>query len=396
MRVSDPRLHKQYGTEVHNFDLDVWERERENIVCVDSYAKFAQNPAMQSHFLDTGDRLLAEASPYDLVWGIGYRADHVSARQSPLWRGLKLLGKALKTVWRHFCDRARPPTRHQLLSPQADSPSSRDCIFEVDPSTRQQLCPEDTSATASPSGCPDSVPNVPSDHGGDVLALMSTAQSDQHPPLLAEQGPCLVAGVVSMDDSSFTKIKIHSCPVVVQLGCVALLDTGSPQAFINTHALESMKRAGAASAICEQHTPPRSWGGFGKFPPLQISTTVLLSVHFLHNNRPTTSLAVQAYVVLAEAMQHDVLFERDSWMRFNDRSYRTLPPHPGNNRISGELTLSLPGLHGATAFVPDSSARHESFHLLYAGDAGITLSRDHPLVEVDLVRSNGAPALVGC
>ena len=78
MRVSDPRLHKQYGTEVHNFDLDVWERERENIVCVDSYAKFAQNPAMQSHFLDTGDRLLAEASPYDLVWGIGYRVDHVS------------------------------------------------------------------------------------------------------------------------------------------------------------------------------------------------------------------------------------------------------------------------------------------------------------------------------
>ena len=39
MRVSDPRLHKQYGREVRNFDLAVWEHEPENIVLVGSYAK---------------------------------------------------------------------------------------------------------------------------------------------------------------------------------------------------------------------------------------------------------------------------------------------------------------------------------------------------------------------
>ena len=89
------------------------------------------------HLLDTGDRLLAEASPYDLLRGIGYRADHVSARQPLLWCGLNLLGKALQTVRCLFRDRAPPPTRHQPLSPQGDSLSSRDCIFEVDPSTRQ-------------------------------------------------------------------------------------------------------------------------------------------------------------------------------------------------------------------------------------------------------------------
>ena len=95
-------------------------------------------------------------------------------------------------------------------------------------------------------------------------------------------------------------------------------------------------------------------------------------------------------------MQHDVLLGRDSWMRFNDRSYRTLPPRPGNSRALRELTLSLPGLHGATTIVPDSSAHHESFPMLHSRDAGITLSRDHRLVDVDLVRSNGAPALAGC
>ena len=95
-------------------------------------------------------------------------------------------------------------------------------------------------------------------------------------------------------------------------------------------------------------------------------------------------------------MQHDVLLGRDSWMRFNDRSYRKLPPRPGNNRVLGELTLSIPGIHGATAFFPDASTHQESFHLLYTGDSGMVISRDHRLIEVGLVRSNGAPALAGC
>ena len=47
----------------------MWERERENTVLVGSCAKFAQTLTMQAHLLDTGDKLLAEASPYDLVWG---------------------------------------------------------------------------------------------------------------------------------------------------------------------------------------------------------------------------------------------------------------------------------------------------------------------------------------
>ena len=47
MRVSDPRLHKQYGREVRGFVLAVWERERENVVLVGSYDKFARNPVMQ-------------------------------------------------------------------------------------------------------------------------------------------------------------------------------------------------------------------------------------------------------------------------------------------------------------------------------------------------------------
>ena len=79
-----------------------------------------------------------------------------------------------------------------------------------------------------------------------------------------------------MDHSSFTtKIKIHSGPVAVQLDCVALLDKGSSQTFINTHALKSMERVGVAAAICERHTLPRSWGAMASphlsRPPLQCT-----------------------------------------------------------------------------------------------------------------------------
>ena len=95
-------------------------------------------------------------------------------------------------------------------------------------------------------------------------------------------------------------------------------------------------------------------------------------------------------------MQHDVLLGRASWMRLNDGSYRTLAPRPETNRVLGELTTSLSRLHGATAFVPDSPIRPERFHLLYVGEAGITLSRDHRFIEVGLVRRDGVPALADC
>ena len=72
------------------------------------------------------------------------------------------------------------------------------------------------------------------------------------------------------------------------------------------------------------------------------------------------------------------------------------PPRPGNNRVLRELTLSLTGLYGAKACVTDASAHLESFYLIYGGDAGITPSRGHRFVEVDLVRSSGAPTLASC
>ena len=92
-------------------------------------------------------------------------------------------------------------------------------------------------------------------------------------------------------------------------------------------------------------------------------------------------------------MQHAVLLGRDSWMRFSDRAYRTLPPRPSDNRVLGNVTLSRQHSSGTVDFASDFSVPTGCYHLLYAGDRGISLTRNHQLVQLSLVRSNGATAL---
>ena len=94
-------------------------------------------------------------------------------------------------------------------------------------------------------------------------------------------------------------------------------------------------------------------------------------------------------------MQHAVLLGRDSWMRFNNRSHRALPPRPHDNRVFGELTLSHHATTGVSAYVIDATATDGGFHLLYDGTVGVTLSDEPQLLEVSLVSSNGLPALTG-
>ena len=94
-------------------------------------------------------------------------------------------------------------------------------------------------------------------------------------------------------------------------------------------------------------------------------------------------------------MQHAVLLGRDSWMRFNTRSHRALTPRPHDNRVFGELTLSHHATTGVSAYAIDPTATGGGFHLLYDGTVGVTFSDEPQLLEVNLVCSNGSPALTG-
>lgn len=86
---------KKLGREVRDFDDDAWNAARWEIVVRGNEAKFGQNPELREYLLNTGDRVLVEASPRDRIWGIGMGAANPDAENPEAWRGLNLLGFAL-------------------------------------------------------------------------------------------------------------------------------------------------------------------------------------------------------------------------------------------------------------------------------------------------------------
>ncbi len=93
--ASSPAAAKKEGRLVRAFDGTVWERERFALVVAGSVHKFGQNAELRDFLVNTGDRVLVEASPVDRIWGIGLAADDPRAEDPAGWRGLNLLGFAL-------------------------------------------------------------------------------------------------------------------------------------------------------------------------------------------------------------------------------------------------------------------------------------------------------------
>ncbi len=98
LQAASPSAAKRLGRQVRGFQQDRWEEARSEIVVRGNLAKFSQNPLLRDFLLDTGDRVLVEASPVDRIWGIGLAADDPRAENPEQWRGLNLLGFALMEV----------------------------------------------------------------------------------------------------------------------------------------------------------------------------------------------------------------------------------------------------------------------------------------------------------
>lgn len=86
---------KEIGRQIANFDDKVWNGNKFEIVVKGNFHKFGQNEKLKEYLLNTGDRILVEASPVDAIWGIGMAQDHQNAHDPSLWRGPNLLGFAI-------------------------------------------------------------------------------------------------------------------------------------------------------------------------------------------------------------------------------------------------------------------------------------------------------------
>ena len=98
LKESNPSNQQKMGREIKNFDPIIWDNHKIGIVLYGNYLKFTQHKDLKERLLATENKTLAEASPYDLIWGIGFRATDEKALDEKNWKGKNLLGKTLMLV----------------------------------------------------------------------------------------------------------------------------------------------------------------------------------------------------------------------------------------------------------------------------------------------------------
>lgn len=98
LKEKSPFKQKNWGRKVKNFNAEIWSQIAPDIVFRGNIEKFSQNKDLLQRLSQTKDTLLVEASPYDVIWGIGLKASDPKALNPKEWRGQNLLGSILTRV----------------------------------------------------------------------------------------------------------------------------------------------------------------------------------------------------------------------------------------------------------------------------------------------------------
>lgn len=95
LAARNPGAAKAEGRKVNNFNQEIWNKHKFDLVVNANLAKFGSNAELKEFLLNTGERVLVEASPVDRIWGIGLAEDDEAATNPNRWKGENLLGFAL-------------------------------------------------------------------------------------------------------------------------------------------------------------------------------------------------------------------------------------------------------------------------------------------------------------
>ena len=95
---TDPKKVKALGREIKGFNQELWDAVKYYTVLRVNYLKFSQNPSLLKQLLDTDEKFLAEASPYDKIWGIGLDEENAKLIAYRNWPGQNILGHVLMEV----------------------------------------------------------------------------------------------------------------------------------------------------------------------------------------------------------------------------------------------------------------------------------------------------------
>lgn len=98
IKNKSPKECKALGRKVKNFDSETWDAVSQEVVYQGCLYKFQQNKVLKSYLMKSGNRLIAEASPYDKHWGIGLNAHQARRIPREAWPGKNWLGTVLMRV----------------------------------------------------------------------------------------------------------------------------------------------------------------------------------------------------------------------------------------------------------------------------------------------------------
>jgi len=102
MKALGPKEQKSLGRQVRNFDEEKWANFREVIVKTINIEKFRQCSYPRNALMETKGTLIVEASPSDVIWGIGLGMTDERIFDPQQWRGKNLLGKILTNIRLRF------------------------------------------------------------------------------------------------------------------------------------------------------------------------------------------------------------------------------------------------------------------------------------------------------
>ena len=87
-----PQEAKRLGRTVSNFDEELWDKVRFNIMKEVVHDKISQFPRLNDFIQEHKDKTFVEASPYDGIWGVKLNETNPKILNKDNWKGLNLLG----------------------------------------------------------------------------------------------------------------------------------------------------------------------------------------------------------------------------------------------------------------------------------------------------------------
>lgn len=102
MNTTDPSRQKALGKTVRGFSKTAWEVVARDVVMRGNLAKFTSSTELCHALMETEGTLLVEASPSDIIWGIGLSEYDPDVNNPACWRGTNWLGQVLTDLREHL------------------------------------------------------------------------------------------------------------------------------------------------------------------------------------------------------------------------------------------------------------------------------------------------------